>query len=480
VSMINTTFALDSQNIAIENSVVHFNKFSLIPPNKNLMTMDGTINLENLENILTDLSIKATNFQVIDVSQKASSMIFGKAYVDLNTTIKGSLSALMIRGNMTLLGNTDVTYVMQNSPLQVNDKTAQLVQFVSFRDTSEVDAIPLLKAQTGGLDLLFTSGINDAAQAGIYLSDDGSNRIEIQGGGNLVYQASPEGSTSFTGRYSVTGGTVVYNPPIISQKVFNIQQGSYVDWTGDMLDPTLHISAVDKIKTSVKDESTGATNPVTFNAIVNVMNTLDNMQITFDLAAPDNSTVQGQLSSMNAEERSKQAMNLLLYNMYSGPGMSSTSSQMNATSILTSFVQSQVNDWARNTLKGVDISLGVDTYQEGTGDNLSQRTDYTYSFSKQLFNNRFKVKIGGSFSPDAQAQEKSIGQSFIDDVTLEYMLNKQGSAYLTLFHNTSYESILEGQIISTGIGVVYRKRMEMLRDLFYFGRKKDKQQTNEK
>ncbi|MGL4227993.1 MAG: translocation/assembly module TamB domain-containing protein, partial [Tannerellaceae bacterium] len=284
----------------------------------------------------------------------------------------------------------------------------------------------------------------------------------------------------FTGRYSVTGGTVVYNPPIISQKVFNIQQGSYVDWTGDMLDPTLHISAVDKIKTSVTDQGSNSTTPVTFNAIVNVMNTLDNMQITFDLAAPDNSTVQGQLSSMNAEERSKQAMNLLLYNMYSGPGMSSTSSQMNATSILTSFVQSQVNDWARNTLKGVDISLGVDTYQEGTGDNLSQRTDYTYSFSKQLFNNRFKVKIGGSFSPDAQAQEKSIGQSFIDDVTLEYMLNRQGSAYLTLFHNTSYESILEGQIISTGIGVVYRKRMEMLRDLFYFGRKKDKQQTNEK
>lgn len=480
VSMINTSFMLDSQNIAITNSIVHFNKFSLIPPNKNLMTMDGTVNLENLENILTDLSIKATDFQVIDVSQKASSMIFGKAYVDLNTTIKGSLAALKIRGNMMLLGNTDVTYVMQNSPLQVNDKTAQLVQFVSFRDTSEVDAIPLLKAQTGGLDLLFTIGINDAAQAGIYLSDDGSNRIEIQGGGNLVYQASPEGSTSFTGRYSVTGGTVVYNPPIISQKVFNIQQGSYVDWTGDMLDPTLHITAVDKIRTSVTDESSGATNPVTFNAIVNVMNTLDNMQITFDLAAPDNSTVQSQLSSMNAEERSKQAMNLLLYNMYSGPGMSSASSQMNATSILTSFVQSQVNDWARNTLKGVDISLGVDTYQEGESGNVSQRTDYTYSFSKQLFNNRFKVKIGGSFSPDAQAQEKAIGQSFIDDVTLEYKLNRQGSAYLTLFHNTSYESILEGQIISTGIGLVYRKRMEMLRDLFFFGRKKDKQQTNEK
>ena len=48
------------------------------------------------------------------------------------------------------------------------------------------------------------------------------------------------------------------------------------------------------------------------------------------------------------------------------------------------------------------------------------------------------------------------------------MLNR----YIRLFHNKNYESVLEGEITETGIGLVLRKRIDRLSELFIFRKKK--------
>ncbi len=65
-------------------------------------------------------------------------------------------------------------------------------------------------------------------------------------------------------------------------------------------------------------------------------------------------------------------------------------------------------------------------------------------------------------------------QPFIDNVSVEYRLDSSGSRYVKLFHDKNYESLLEGEITETGAGIVLRKKMMHLRELFNFKKTKVK------
>ena len=96
--------------------------------------------------------------------------------------------------------------------------------------------------------------------------------------------------------------------------------------------------------------------------------------------------------------------------------------------------------------------------------------------SKSLFNDRFKIVIGGNYSTDANADE-NFSQNLINDISFEYFLNRGHTMYIRIFRHTGYESILEGEITQTGVGFVYRRKLNKLGDMFKF--LKPKRKSNE-
>ena len=62
------------------------------------------------------------------------------------------------------------------------------------------------------------------------------------------------------------------------------------------------------------------------------------------------------------------------------------------------------------------------------------------------------------------------GQTFLDNVSLKYQLDKTGEQYLSLYHKLVTDNVLEGEFSETGVGYVLRRKLSSLRDLF--GRKK--------
>ena len=78
--------------------------------------------------------------------------------------------------------------------------------------------------------------------------------------------------------------------------------------------------------------------------------------------------------------------------------------------------------------------------------------------------------MGGNYSTDANMDE-NFSQNLINDISFEYMLNRSGSMYVRLFRHVGYESILEGEVIQTGVGFVYRRKLASLRDMFRFRRR---------
>ena len=58
-----------------------------------------------------------------------------------------------------------------------------------------------------------------------------------------------------SGRYTINSGTMKYSLPVIPLKTFTIQEGSYVDFTGNPMNPTLHITATERTKSSITSDA---------------------------------------------------------------------------------------------------------------------------------------------------------------------------------------------------------------------------------
>lgn len=460
VPMIGTSFRMAEDTIRIDQSRIGFDRYAILAPNRQPLTIDGAIDLADPQRMTADLRLKAADFQFVNVPRKERTTVYGQAYLDLNTSVRGPVDALAVRGNVALLGGTDINYVMQSSPLEVKQQSQNVVQFVSFAEIDNREAFEELPpVRIGGMDIALNVDISNDVKAAVDLSTDGSNRIDLRGGGNLSYTMNLLGDMRLSGRYLLTGGTVRYSPPIIAQKVFTIRPGGYVEWLGDVADPSFNITAVESVRANVSSDGQDARS-VNFNIAINIRNSLNDLEISFDLSAPEDLTMQNQLNSLTAEQRANQAMNLLIYNTYTGPG---TSARVSAENPLNTFIQKELNQWAQNNLKGVDLSFGIDSY--GQDDPNGQRTDYSYRLSKNLFSNRIRAVIGGKFSTDADPTQ-NLKENLIDDISIEYMLDKRDNMYIKVFRHTGYESILEGEITETGVGFVIRKRISRLGDLF--------------
>jgi hypothetical protein len=86
------------------------------------------------------------------------------------------------------------------------------------------------------------------------------------------------------------------------------------------------------------------------------------------------------------------------------------------------------------------------------------------------------VVIGGEVNSGDRPDKSAGNETFINNVSLEWRLNDSGNRYLRIFYDKNYQSLLEGEITETGVGYVYKRKLNKLRDLFTFKRKKKEEE----
>ena len=152
-----------------------FDKFAIFTTGKNPFTIDGTVDFRNLTDPRVNLSMLAENYMLLNAPVQGEPGIW-QVFVDFNATVRGPVNALVMRGNMNLLGNTDVTYVLMDSPLTVQDRLGDLVTFTSFSDTTTVQKEEAPVVSLGGLDMIMTVQIDPGVRLKADLSADRSSR----------------------------------------------------------------------------------------------------------------------------------------------------------------------------------------------------------------------------------------------------------------------------------------------------------------
>ena len=461
-------FAAD--RVPVEDNVITFNDYKLTGSNRSPVYINGIVDLRDLDNMVIDLTAKGREVQFMDSKQDDFTQLFGKGLADINATVKSRDNLMTVRADATLRAGSNITYVMKDDISQLTSTVDEnMVTFTDFNQTETGPVILVTGKGSSATNIIANIDVEQGAKINAYLSEDGQDRAVIDGSGRLKYSLDFAGRDNLTGLYTIANGYLRYTPPLMTQKNFSINPGSTISWTGDMLNPQLNLKGTERIKTYLPGEGTeDKSYLVEFIIDANVGGTLNNIDLKFDLsceAPPEVQYVQNDLQSMSDNQRSRNAINLLLFNTYMGTGNGTDFTGVNATSALYSFLQTKLNAWAAETLPGIDLSFGINQYEGAK--NGGTMTSYSYRLAKTLFNDRFKIVVGGEYSTDA-VEAEHIADNLFNDVSLEYYLNDNATRYLKLFRHSSYENVLEGQVVETGIAYVLKRKLTNLKNLFTF------------
>ncbi len=469
-----SSLRLSANPIEIKDNVIEFNNYHIYGLNNNAANLNGSVDFKSLNDVKMDLDIKGKNIQFFGSEQKPYSEIFGDGYIDIDGNIKSRNNLTAVNADAKLLAGSNITYVMKDDINSVvnNSATEGMVTFINPNDTAWYNESIITGGTTASaLNILVNIDVEKGAKINAFLQPEGKDRVSVDGSGHLRYLLDFAGKDHLSGTYTISSGVVRYTPPVISQKVFNLIEGSSLTWNGEMLNPQLNLKATNSVRTSVSNSDGNGSRLVDFDIIAQLKNNLSNIDLKIDLDAKNDATVESELQSLTEAQRSQAAINLLLYNSYSG---SQTTGDFSTTGALFSFLQSQINNWTANNLKGVDLSFGINQY-EGTQNGYGKiETSYSYRLSKSLFGERFKIAVGGEYSTEATS-EQNFSQNLISDISFEYLLNPSGSRYLRLFRHRGLESVLEGEVTVTGVSFVMKHKVSSLKDLFKWMKKTPKE-----
>jgi len=475
VHILSDPYSLDlrlaNDTARIVDSRISFDHFKIYGAGSNPLDFNGYYDFADFENMYMALSLYGYNFKLIESKRTRKSVLFGNVYGDIMFRVNGPLDDMSIRGVVNVLSKTDMTYIMAESTISQGDRLDDIVTFVDFNAPPDTTTV---KPKAVGIDMNVSLKIEEGAKFNCEFSADRQSYIMVRGGGGITMGYTPEGVLSVLGRVTVNEGEMKYALPIIPLKTFTIASGSYVEFTGDPMNPTLNISASERTKASVA--SAGSTSrSVVFDVGLKITNTLNNMGLQFTIDAPEDGSVKDELASCTDEEKNKLAVAMLATGMYIADSNNS-SSGLNANSALNSFLQSEINNITGKALNSVvDVSFGMDqtTYSNGeTG------TDYSFKFSKRFFSDRLSVVIGGRVSDNKNVNQNTGVGSFIDDVSLEWRLDNSATRYVRLFHGKDYNNIVEGVLEKNGAGLLLRKKVDRVTELFIFGKKKKENEAN--
>lgn len=437
---------VDTLSIPLERGVLTLTALPLYTTGKQPLLLDGHVALQGTPSLQLRLTARETN--LLRTGATRETQLYGKALVSGSVTLSGPFNALAISGNLQLRPGSSIHYIYKDAILTANNQLDNVVTFVDFAADTTAASLPRRRLSGNGFSMNLNLSIAPTVQLEVSLGRGQQNTVTLQGGGILNLQYIPAGGLRLSGRYTIEGGELNMNVPLLHANHMAIRPGSTVTWSGSPQNPQLDITAEERIRASVTLD--GSPQSVLFVTGLSLSDTLEKLGIQFTLSSPENASMQNTLAALSPEERSKLAVALLTTGLYLGEG--GTGNLMNTA--LMGILQSQLDNISRDAFRTVDVSVGIEPLPDGVS-GISTRTDYSFSLAKRFWNDRIRIIIGGSVTT---SNERIEDDAVIDNIIIEWRINPVGNQYLRFFYDKNYESILEGEIRETGVGYAYRRQ----------------------
>lgn len=492
VAKLNAQFKVPEQNIAINNQGIYLNKFNIKDENDNTFVVDGAVLTNDFSNPDFDLKINAKNFNVLNSTEKDNDLFYGTAGFDIDAVLSGNLNLPKLKMRFDLLPNTNVTYIMAESDVQIEERDG-VVLFVN-RDNP--DDIMTKKSEeeeafvVSGMDVEALIAINKNAVFNVIINKQTGDNLRISGEGDLNLDIDPNGRMNLAGRYEVQSGHFEMNLYNLVRRRFEIAQGSSVIWAGDPMDANLDIRAIYKVETSATALMAAQTSGMDtseagkfrqrlpFLVYLNVGGEMTQPELSFNIDMPEEErgAIGGQVYSRlqqidsQEDERNRQVFSLLVLNRFfpdSGSDGSGGGAMALARNNLNQALSDQLNNLSGELLgnTGIELDFGLNSYTDYQGNAPQDRTQLDITAQKKLFDDRLILSVGSEV--DIEGSDPN-GEStpVIGNVAIEYLLTEDGRFRLKGFRKNQYENVIDGQIFVNGIALIFSREFNKYSELF--------------
>ncbi|MCB0676979.1 MAG: translocation/assembly module TamB domain-containing protein, partial [Saprospiraceae bacterium] len=136
-----------------------------------------------------------------------------------------------------------------------------------------------------------------------------------------------------------------------------------------------------------------------------------------------------------------------------------TAGEAAALSSVSRMLSNQLNRLAERYIKGVELSIDVDSYLADYG-TASAITEMQVGLSKQLFDERLTLRVGTDINLNNERNATLTEGNFstiAGDFVLEYKLNPAGNYLLRVFHRSNYNVLDEANTYRTGASILFKK-----------------------
>ncbi len=471
INTLNSNYTIPEDRVLFTGNKLVFDKFRIFDYLNNELLVNGSLDFSKSKSVSTDLEITASKLQVMNRTEKENPSFYGNIFTDTHLFIKGSLSNPELKGKIILSGGTEIFFSQQeNLSLTESEKVMTFVKKNPpvEQKRSEPTVKPNIITKTA-IEAMVE--IDPATKLNISLSKKLYNiSIMIQGGGELNFNMLGNNQTYLAGKYVIGDGTVGVKMTGWPNKSFIITKGGYIRWDGKLDDPELQLEAVNKVRSSYTNPVDNKQRDVDLNVTLKLSNRLSSLDVVFSINTPDQ-YLMSIINTLSPEERMRQAITALLFAKVDLPGISTSTDYM--TEQVNQLVASQLNQLTKTTIKGIDISFGLDSYmQSNQAGGQETKTSLSYDVKKALFNNRAQIEISGRLN-DVNKQPGASDLS-LNNFSFEYRLDSAGTKFLKVYNEHTYEDVFEGEVIKTGVGLTYRKRYKTLGDIW---RREDKKKN---
>lgn len=493
--IIDSYLKVDDSKLTFDSKKIRFNNFVLRDSLNQQGSVNGVVDIQDLKNIKLDLRVKTDNFLALNTTKKSNPLYYGTVFLDSDIRISGTSSAPTLDVKAKLNKGSSITYVKPESEVGKNESKG-IVEFennhpdkniaIMARQNDSINGI----SETKGIDLNASINVDRSVQLKMIVDPASGDSLFILGGGLLDFSLDRSGKTNLSGKYSINDGGYFLSLENLVKRNFQIQKGSSVTWSGDILDAYVDLTAIYTIKTSpidlVQDELSGVSeleknkyrNMLTFKVYLKMTGFISAPEISFDIQlAPEdrgalNGAVNSKLSQLREDETqlNKQVFALLTLRRFIGEnplesgsdGGLSSASRSSASKVLTQ----QLSSLSSKYVNFVDLDLGVNSFEDYSSGSEQGRTQLQVGVSKQLFNEKITVRVGGNVDLEGERASQNSVNDVAGNVSVDYKLTDDGRYKLKGFRQNQYENPIEGELTKTGVGVVFVRNFNTFKQLF--------------
>jgi hypothetical protein len=422
--------------------------FKISDQKGDVLALDGSLSLQ--EDLLLDVSVKSKKFIVLD-NNSGSSDLKGKVDIATDLHILHNQNQFSINGDVSMLPNSSLRYVYQSS-VSIDEREKEIT-FVSFDSLDHPEArkrqhfMQTKRSNPIQWDVNLAVGKSDVT---IILSETAQDQIKMTTDGSFLLKTGDSDQPFFFGILQSKEGSIIYDAPAVSDLNFTIENLEVV-WNGELADPKVTFLGSEIFRVTPKGIP-GMTNsntvvPITVLAKVDDR-PINDFTLSFDMNS-NNAQVKSWIQSLPPDTREATAINLLLF------GSLNFGETGGSSSLLQNLV-GKMNEISRRNIKSADISFYVDN-ENMSESSVNTKEKLGYSLSKNLFDKRVKISVGGSVDLSNSSEPGQKGPVALGNVQLDYIVSNSPEISLMLAQKSTYDGVINGQINESSAGITFQK-----------------------